>query len=124
MARRTEYVLVIAVLGSMLLLGLTGGVWSQEVTAERLLNADKEPHNWLMYYGSYRGWRYSPLQQINTTNVKRLVVKWAFQTGPNENFQVTPVVADGVMYLSNMRNDIFALDAATGKMLWRSTWTR
>jgi alcohol dehydrogenase (cytochrome c) len=104
------------------LLGRPAGAQSQEVTAERLVNADKEPHNWMTYYGSYQGWRYSPLHQINTTNVKRLVVKWTFQTGPHENFQVTPLVVDGVMYLSNMKNEIFALDAATGQMLWRYTY--
>ncbi|MBI3327078.1 MAG: PQQ-dependent dehydrogenase, methanol/ethanol family [Nitrospinae bacterium] len=117
----TKHLSIIVVVG-MIMLGLTAGVLSQEVTHERLLNADKDPNNWLMYYRDYRGWRYSPLQQVNTANVKRLVVKWAFQTGPNENFQVTPIVADGVMYLTNMRNEIFALEAATGKMLWRYTY--
>src|SRR5207245_4750346 len=68
------------------------------------------------------GWRYSSLKQINTTNVQRLAVKWTFRTGSgDENFQATPLVIDGVMYLTNQRNEIFALHAETGKVLWRYT---
>ena len=125
MARRATHLLVMAVVGISMLLGHTGGALSQEVTVtyERLLHAQNEPHNWLMYYGNYQGWRYSPLPQINTTNVQRLVVKWKFRTGSgDENFQVTPLVVDGVMYLTNQRNEVFALHAETGKMLWRSTY--
>jgi alcohol dehydrogenase (cytochrome c) len=123
MARRGTHLLVMAVVGISMLLGHTGGALSQEVTYERLLHAQNEPHNWLMYYGNYQGWRYSPLPQINTTNVQRLVVKWKFRTGSgDENFQVTPLVVDGVMYLTNQRNEVFALHAETGKMLWRSTY--
>src|SRR5262245_10300971 len=91
MAGSVTHLLVVAVVGVSMLLGHTAGALSQEVTSERLLHADQEPHNWLMYYGNYQGWRYSPLQQINTTNVQRLVVKWQFHTGSgDENFQVTP----------------------------------
>lgn len=107
------------VVSLVFIIAFTGKALSQEVTFERLLNADKEADNWLMYYGRYNGWRYSPLQQINTTNAKRLVVQWAFQTGPDENFQVTPLVVDEVMYIATTKNHIFALDAATGKMRWR-----
>ena len=122
MAKGATHLMVMAVVGMSLLLGHTAGALSQEVTSERLLHADQEPHNWLMYYGNYPGWRYSPLQQINTANVKRLVVKWKFHTGSgDENFQVTPLVVDGVMYLTNQRNEIFALHAETGKILWRYT---
>ena len=122
MAKGATHLMVMAVVGISLLLGHTAGALSQEVTSERLLHADKEPTNWLMYYGNYQGWRYSPLQQINTANVQRLVVKWKFHTGSgDENFQVTPLVVDGVMYLTNQRNEIFALHAETGKILWRYT---
>jgi alcohol dehydrogenase (cytochrome c) len=123
MARRATHLLVMAMAGISMLLGYTAVALGQEVTAERLLHADQEPHNWLMYYGNYQGWRYSPLQQINTTNVQRLAVKWKFRTGSgDENFQVTPLVVDGVMYLTNQRNEIFALQAETGKILWRYTY--
>ena len=53
----------------------------QDVDYERILNARDEPHNWLTYYGTYNGQRYSPLDQINTENVKRLVPAWVFQAG-------------------------------------------
>lgn len=102
----------------IILLGLPGGALSQEVTYERLLNADKDPNNWLMYYGTYKAWRYSTLDQINTKNVKRLVVKWAFSTGPDDGLEVTPLVVDEVMYITNADNHVFALDAESGKMLW------
>ncbi len=127
MERMAKHFLVVAVVGITMFVGLTGSALSGDVTYERLLNADKEPHNWLMYYGSYNAWRYSSLDQINTKNVKKLVVKWAFQTGSaqgfqsgsDQDFQVTPIVADGVMYLTNDKNHVFALNAETGKMLWR-----
>src|SRR5882757_8748151 len=53
----------------------------KSVTYERILNARSEPENWLTYYGAYDGQRYSPLDQINTENVKRLAAAWVFQCG-------------------------------------------
>ena len=50
----------------------------------RIANAGKEPQNWLTYFGTYNGWRYSPLDQINQKNVKNLVPVWAFQTGGDQ----------------------------------------
>ncbi len=104
----------------LLLLGLAPGpALSQEVTFDRLLKADNDPNNWITYYRNYQGWRFSPLTQINTANVKKLVPKWTFQTGPDQGFQVSPLVVDGVMYITSALNNVFALDAETGKMLWR-----
>jgi alcohol dehydrogenase (cytochrome c) len=88
------------------------------VTPERLLNADKEPGNWLMYSGNYSSWRFSSLDQITTANVKNLRPKWIFQARSNDKFETTPLVVDGVMYLTRPENDVFALDAATGRVLW------
>jgi glucose dehydrogenase len=65
-------------------------------------------------------WRYSALDQINTANVKKVVLAWAFQTGDYEQgLQATPIVVDGVPYLSTTHSWVFALDAARGKMLWQ-----
>jgi alcohol dehydrogenase (cytochrome c) len=90
-----------------------------EITSQRLIQADKEPHNWLSYGGTYNAWRYSPLDQINKTNLKKLVPVWAFQTGKSDGgFSCTPLVADGVMYISSPWNRVFALNAATGKEIW------
>ena len=90
-----------------------------EVTPERLENAEKEPHNWLTYGGTYKAWRYSPLDQINRGNVRKLAPVWALQVGElTGGIQSTPLVADGVMYLIGPWNRIFALDAATGEEIW------
>ncbi len=88
------------------------------VTFERLLNANTEPGNWLTYSRTHNGWRFSPLDQINTENVSRLKVKWLFQGRHQEKFETTPLVVDGIMYLTRPENDIFALDAETGRTLW------
>ena len=88
------------------------------VTYERLLKADAEPGNWLMYSNTYNSWRFSRLTQINTQNVKNLHVKWLFQGRHQEKFETTPLVIDGIMYLTRPENAIYALDAATGRQLW------
>jgi alcohol dehydrogenase (cytochrome c) len=88
------------------------------VTFDRLLHAEKEPGNWLMYSSTYDSWRYSRLDQINTQNVKDLRVKWLFQGRHQEKFEATPLVVDGIMYLTRPENDVFALDAETGRVMW------
>jgi alcohol dehydrogenase (cytochrome c) len=90
----------------------------QPVTYQRLLNADQEPGNWLMYSGGYNGWRFSRLNQITAQNAKNLRVKWLFQGRHNEKFETTPLVVDGIMYLTRPENAIYALDALTGRQLW------
>jgi alcohol dehydrogenase (cytochrome c) len=91
-----------------------------EITPDRLNNARKEPHNWLVYGGSYAAQRYSALDQIKTSNVNQLKVSWAFQTGViDAGLQSTPLVADGVMYVTSNNNHVFALDATTGRVLWK-----
>ncbi|GBD17019.1 Quinoprotein ethanol dehydrogenase [bacterium HR26] len=101
---------------------------AQNVTFERILEArTKEPHNWLTYYGAYDGQRFSPLDQINTQNVSRLRPAWVFQFGTigimagasTYAFEATPIVVDGVMYVSGWDGWVWALDAKTGKELWR-----
>jgi alcohol dehydrogenase (cytochrome c) len=88
------------------------------VTNDRLLHADKEPGNWLMYSSTYNSWRFSGLDQINQGNVKNLHVKWLFQGRHNEKFETTPLVVDGIMYLTRPENDIYAVDGETGRVLW------
>src|SRR5689334_16424666 len=88
------------------------------VTYQRLLKADQEPANWLTYSGNYRGWRFSPLDQITSQNAGNLQVKWLFQGRSQNKFETTPLVVNGIMYLTRPENDVFALDAATGRVLW------
>jgi alcohol dehydrogenase (cytochrome c) len=76
--------------------------------------------NWTYHGGTQFAWRYSALDQINRTNVKSLAPVWAFQTGDYEmGLQSTPIVVDGVLYLSTSRSQVFALDAVTGRVIWQ-----
>src|ERR1041384_85939 len=75
--------------------------------------------DWPHYGGTQYAWRYSALDQINASNVKKLVPAWQFQTGDYEmGLQSTPIVVDGVLYLVTSRNQLFALDGATGALIW------
>jgi alcohol dehydrogenase (cytochrome c) len=75
--------------------------------------------DWPHYGGTQFSWRYSALDQVNTSNVKKLVPAWIFQTGDYaDNLQATPIVVDGVMYLITAQLQVFALDAATGTVIW------
>ena len=97
------------------------------VTADRIARARGEPQNWLTYYGTYDGQRYSTLDQVSAGNVKSLKLAWQFQAGvigliaspATFAFEATPIVVDGVMYVSGWDGYVWALDAATGKMFWR-----
>ncbi len=82
---------------AVLLLALAGTL-SAQVTFTRLMNANKEPQNWLTYSGSAMSQRYSLLTQITPDNAKNLDQAWTFKTQTNEKFEATPLVVDGVMY--------------------------
>src|ERR1700733_5232412 len=103
------------------------------VTADRLNNP--EPGNWMLYRRTYDGQGYSPLDQINTSNVKGLTPAWTFSTGVNEGHEAPPIVNNGVMfiqtptsrgvglwqdklYLATADDHIVALDAKTGNVVW------
>jgi alcohol dehydrogenase (cytochrome c) len=94
------------------------------VSYDRLLHADREPHNWLSYSGNYSGHRYSPLSQINRTNVKYLQLKWSYhplyaKNGNAQNkMENTPLVVDGIMYTGTALEAV-ALDAVTGRQYWK-----
>ena len=94
------------------------GLAMRQVTTERLLNPNNEPHNWLTYSGAYDSQRHSALEQITTENVNDLEMKWVFQSRTSPHFQATPLVVDGIMYLTQPPNDVVALDAKTGRVFW------
>src|SRR5262249_12977814 len=101
----------------ILVVTMSHGLMAQ-VTYERLLDAAKEPHNWLTYSGGYFSQRHSALRQIDTANVQNLELKWIFQSPVAGPWQATPLVVDGVMYISQRPNDVVALDARTGRAFW------
>src|ERR1700688_2141668 len=77
-------------------------VLAAEVTSQRLINADKEPQNWLMNHRTYDGQRFSPLDAINKSNVRNLKLAYAVALGGtkvDENLEATPLVEDGFMYM-------------------------
>jgi alcohol dehydrogenase (cytochrome c) len=89
------------------------------VTWERLVNAADEPENWLMYSGTLDSQRFSRLDQIHNRNVSELELKWAYQIPELDRAETTPLVVDGVMYITEAPSNVVAVDAATGRQYWR-----
>ena len=90
-----------------------------QITPERLNAAYTEPNNWLTYFGDYGGVRHRTLNQINSTNVQNLRLDWIYQTGETGAFETVPLVVDGVMYITAPKGIAVALDAKSGRQLWR-----
>ncbi|HEX4264294.1 MAG TPA: PQQ-dependent dehydrogenase, methanol/ethanol family [Verrucomicrobiae bacterium] len=91
------------------------------VPFERICASSKEPGNWLTHHGDYAGHRYSALDQITPTNIASLKTAWIYQSREAGKWEVTPLVVDGVMYLTERPNAITALDCKTGRPLWNYT---
>src|SRR5262245_16760588 len=89
-----------------------------QTPGDRLAKAAGEPQNWLTYSGGYMSQRHSALKQITAANVKNLEMKWVFQAQSLQTFEATPLVVDGIMYLTQAPNDVVALDAKTGRVFW------
>src|SRR3989449_7987417 len=86
------------------------------VTSEALA-AHPVGANWLSYNGDYTGRRFSSLEQITRKNVEQLRAQWVFHVSNSNSMEVTPVVLDGLMFITSA-NDAFALDAHTGRLIW------
>jgi alcohol dehydrogenase (cytochrome c) len=91
---------------------------SAQPAYDRLLKAQGEPQNWLTYSGSYRSWRYSSLNQIDRANAQTLKLAWVAQLPTTHRVETTPLVVDGIMYLTGPESDVIALDAASGRPFW------
>ena len=89
-----------------------------KVTPQDLLDGLKDPSRWLTYSGDYFGHRHSPLTQITPENVHQLAAQWTFQTGTQGSFQTTPLVIDGVLYVTGFNNHAWAIDARSGRQIW------
>lgn len=87
------------------------------VTAERLRNPDAA--DWLMVRRTYDGWAYSPLTHITAANVSRLQPVWTFATGQENGHEAPPIVNGGVMFVATPGNQVIALDAKSGQLIWR-----
>ena len=89
------------------------------VDAARLLAADKDPGNWMSHGRTYSEQRYSPLEKVNADNVKDLGLAWNFELSTNRGVETTPIVVDGVMYVTSSWSLVYALNAQTGAPLWK-----
>jgi len=87
------------------------------VTAERLKNPDAG--DWLMVRRTWDGWGYSPLDQITPNNVARLQPAWIVSTGVTNGHEAPPIVNNGVMFVATPANQVIAVDAKSGAVLWR-----
>ena len=85
---------------------------------ERIKNADLEPGNWLSYGRSYEEQRFSPLDQINRSNIDRLDLAWVADMRSTRALEATPIVVDGMMFLSSEWSKVHAFDAKSGEQIW------
>ena len=97
---------------------VSGEVGAQ-VPYDRIVNATGEPENWLTYNGDYMSQRYSRLDQITPDNVTNLELKWILQNQVFGAWQSNPIIADGVMYVTERPNSVMAVDANTGRVFWK-----
>src|SRR5690349_5768337 len=88
------------------------------VTQQQLNSADKNSKDFLLTNGNYAQTRFYPAKQIDRDNVKRLHVAWIFQTDVKESLETSPIVVDGIMYVTTSFSHVYALDAKTGQQLW------
>ena len=97
---------------------LAAGLAAGQVTYERILDSSAEPENWLTHSGSYNSHRFSRLDQITAANAHRLRPAWVYQARDTNKFEVSPIVVDGTIYVSEPANAVVALDGRSGRPLW------
>lgn len=113
--------LLLAILGwQCAVLSQESGVVQSEINVQTKDLLAPQAGNWLSYNGDYSGRRYSPLMQINLSNVDQLRAAWVFHSRSSDRLEVTPVAVNGTMFVTSA-NDIVALDAQTGRTVWRYT---
>ncbi|MDA1369630.1 MAG: PQQ-dependent dehydrogenase, methanol/ethanol family [Proteobacteria bacterium] len=89
------------------------------VTSALLEANDHAANQWLQYGGGYRNYRHSPITELSPANIDTIEVAWAFPTGTVGQFAVSPIIYDGIMYVTSSYNRLFALNARTGELYWR-----
>jgi len=88
------------------------------VNESRIVNADREPGNWMSYGRTYGEQRFSPLKQITDRNASQLNLAWYYDLDTHRGQEATPLVIDGVMYFTTAWSKVLAVNAATGMLLW------
>src|SRR5579864_2286179 len=118
---------MILVTALTLMLGVLGAAGQQEsgpvqITDQDLLGGLKNPSRWLTFSGDYTGQRHSPLKQLTPQNVAGLVPQWIFQTDipglPGRGIENTPLVVDGILYVTGNNDQAWAIDGRTGRPIW------
>ena len=89
-----------------------------QINSKRIINADKEPHNWLSHGRDYNEQRYSPLNQINKQTISKLELEWSLDMGTTRGLEATPIIDNGIMFVSSTWSVVHAIDAKTGEELW------
>ncbi|MCH2357271.1 MAG: PQQ-binding-like beta-propeller repeat protein, partial [Pseudomonadales bacterium] len=89
------------------------------VSNELLEVSDESTEHWLQYGGGYSNFRHSPITELSPENVDRLEFAWGFPSGTDGQFATSPVIYDGIMYVTSSYNRLFALNAASGELYWR-----
>ncbi|MEX2582838.1 MAG: PQQ-dependent dehydrogenase, methanol/ethanol family [Gemmatimonadota bacterium] len=108
----------------LLAMALPSTLNGQEIGSEDVLAGLSNPARWLSYSGDYTGQRHSPLAQVTAANVEDLEAQWTFQTGVSgHKFEATPIVVDGILYVTGPMNNAWAIDGKTGRELWRYQYT-
>jgi len=105
-------------LAAIILFSLFCAAAPAQVTFDRLLRSQREPQNWLTYNGNLGSTHHSSLDQINAANVATLDLKWVSQAQSLEKYEATPLVVDGVMYVTEPPNTVVAMDTRTGRPFW------
>ncbi len=107
-------------LAAALLAGSGTIATAADLDGNALLNADKNPNDWVMYHGTYKSWHYSALDQINSSNIKQLQLAWMHNPGssPHGGIQSFPLAIDGLVYYTTANDQIWAVNGATGAFLW------
>ena len=88
------------------------------INQSRIINADSEPHNWLAHGRDYNEQRLSPLKKINKENISQLELEWSVDMDTTRGLEATPIVDNGVMFVTNAWSTVHAIDAKTGKEIW------
>ena len=108
-----------AMMSAVALAGCQPGKGPAAVDAQRITEADKDGANWVTHGRTYSEQRFSPLEAINAENVGKLGLAWSYELSTNRGVETTPIVVDGVMYVTSSWSLVYALDAKTGALKWK-----